>query len=258
MTVKYAQWWSQWRGSQDTEARDRLVEAYLWLVRYVSGRLMVGLPPQFEQEDVEGHGCFGLLEAINRYDPGRGVRFETYAIPWIRGSCLEGIRAQQWAPAMRRRVRELEKAQAQLEERLGRSPRPEELADELGISMQTLEKRIAEVGCVTVLSLDETFSGDDDSLNLGNCLADLASPDPEVLAESAERQQLLTAAIAGLPPQEQMVVTLYYYEGLLFREIAETLDLSPARISQLHSKAILRLRGKLARRKVLLVQGGAS
>lgn len=254
MAVQHEDLWVRWRQFRDIEARDRLVETYLWLIRYVAGRLMVGLPSHFDQGDVEGHGAFGLLEAVERYDPSRGVRFETYAIPWIRGACLEGIRAIQWAPAMRKRVRQMEKGQAELAKALGREPTPEELAHHLGLTLEELEQRINEAGTLSVLSLDESLLDDEgDGATRGEKLADPNAVDPGDASQLTERRELLAKAIDSLPEQERLVVSLFYYEGLLAKEISQLMNLSQARISQIHSRAILRLRGKLARMKSLLV-----
>jgi len=254
VAVKHEELWLRWRETRDREARDRLVEAYIWLIRYVAGRLMVGLPSHFDQDDVEGHGCFGLLEAIEKYDPGRGVRFETYAIPWVRGACLQGIRALQWAPALRKRVRQLEKAYGELEAALGREPSQEEVARALKISLADLEQRIAETGALSILSLEETLQDfDGDGANLGDKLADPNAEDPQLASQAAERREKLAMAIDTLPEQERMVVALFYYEGLLAREISDLLGISAARVSQVHSQAILRLRGKLSRMKELMV-----
>lgn len=254
MTVEYQELWQRWREQGDTAARDQLAERYIWLVRYVAGRLMVGLPAQFDQEDVEGYGCFGLLDALAKYDPARGVRFETYAIPWIRGACLKGIRAQQWAPALRKRVRELERAHGELAVRLGREPTQEELGRFMGLNPDELEQRMAEVGCLSVLSLDETLpDAEGDGSSLSDRLPDPDACDPEIAPQLAERRERLEKAIDSLTEQERLVVSLFYYEGLMAKEIAAVMGLSPARISQIHSRAILRLRGKLSRLKELMV-----
>lgn len=255
MEVKYLALWQAWRHDQDVGARDVLAERYLWLVRYTAGRLKMGLPAHFEQDDLEGYGCFGLLEALQRYDPSRGIRFEAYALPWIRGACLKGIRALQWAPTLRKRVRELELAQEFLAGSLGRDPDRGELAAYLGLSLAALDARIAETGCLSVISMEELlYHGDDgEGGRLGDRLADTNGPDPQAIPQDAERRECLAHAIDGLSEQERMVVALIYYEGLMAREIASLLDLSEARISHLHSRALLRLRGKLARHKETMV-----
>lgn len=254
MTVQYEALWQRWRQNHDTAARDELTRQYLWLVRYVAGRLMVGLPSHVEQADLEGHGCFGLLEAVSRYEPERGVRFETFAIPWIRGACLEGLRAMQWAPALRRRVRQLERTREELIAALGRDPTAEELAQQMGLTVEEVEKRLQEAGTLAVLSLDEAMAFEDGDANtLADRLADDGAEDPLAESEKEERRAVLARAIAGLSAQEQLVISLIYQEGLIAREVAEVLGLSQARVSQVHSKAILRLRGKLSRMKRDLV-----
>lgn len=255
MAAAHRDLWRRYREQRDPATREALAEAYLWLVRYVAGRLMMGLPPHVDQADLEGHGVFGLLDALDRYDPDRGVRFETYAIPWIRGAMLAGIRAAHWAPALLKRARRLEQAYQALEAQLGREPTDAELADHMGITLEELTRRQEELSCVTVLSLDEAFAGDPDGegAHLGERLADPEAPDPQEEAERSERREILARAVASLPEKERLVVTLYYHEGLTAQEIARILSVTPARISQLHSKAILRLRGKLSRLKAVLV-----
>ncbi|MGE5672593.1 MAG: FliA/WhiG family RNA polymerase sigma factor [Mycobacterium leprae] len=254
MSVEHEELWIRLRKNGDLAARDKLVEQYLWLVRYVAGRLMVGLPGHFDQADIEGYGSFGLLEAVQRFDYTRGIRFETYAIPWVRGACLKGVRAQQWAPAMRKRVRQLEQSQAELEQRLGRDATEEELGEHMGLTAAALQERIREAGCLSVLSLEESYvDAEGDGVSLADRLADPKAASPQEKSEEAEQRQILAAAIDGLPPQERLVVSLFYYDGLLAKEISELLNLSQARVSQLHSKAILRLRGKLSRIKRVLV-----
>lgn len=254
MNVQHQELWHRWRQSRDTAARDELTRIYLWLVRYVAGRLMIGLPAHVDGSDIEGHGCFGLLEAINRYEPERGVRFETFALPWVRGACLEGLRTMQWAPALRRRVRQLEKAREELLTTLGHEPTREELAEKLGLSPDEVDKRIQEAGTLAVLSLDEAQLAEEGEANsLADRLADENAADPLVESQLAERRAVLVRAIESLSEQEQLVISLIYHEGLMAREVAEVLGLSQARISQIHSKAILRLRGKLSRVKRDLV-----
>lgn len=255
MDVQHKDLWQRWRQSRDTAARDELTRTYLWLVRYVAGRLMVGLPSHLDQSDIEGHGCFGLIEAVNRFDPERGVRFESFAIPWIRGACFEGLKAMQWAPALRKRARQFERAHEELVTALGREPTREELAAHLDLTVAEVEKRLQEVGTLVVLSLDETYAYNDegDSASLRDRVSDENAPAPEVESELSEKRDLLARAIESLSEKERLVISLFYYEGLLAREISELLGLSQARISQIHTQAILRLRGKLSRMKKDLV-----
>lgn len=239
----------------DAGAREQAILHHLWLVRYVAGRLALGLPPQVDGADLESHGIVGLLDAADRYDPDRGVRFETYAIPWIRGAILAGLRANHWAPGLLRRARRLEEAYGELEALLQRAPTDAELARHMGIGVDELHLRQAELGCVTVLSLDERppEDADGEGTALLDRLADAGVVDPAAKAQETERREVVARALEVLNEKERQVITLYYYEGLTLQEIARVLALTPARISQIHSKAILRLRGKLGRLKALLV-----
>lgn len=253
--VQHGDLWHKYRRTRDTGARESLVLAYAPLVRYVAGRLALGLPPQVDLSDLESYGLFGLLEAIDRFDPGRGFKFETYAVTRIRGAIIDGLRAESWAPALKHKAKRLEAAYAEVESRLGKPPSDDELAAHLRISREELHKREAEVSAAVLISLDEPTSGnseESESLTVSDKLHDPSSPDPESEALLTERKEMLAESIERLPEKERLVVTLFYYEGLTAKEIAAVMSLSVARISQLHSKAILRLRGRLARAKQVL------
>lgn len=246
--------WRRYKEEGDPRAREELILAYAPLVRYLAGRLAVALPPQVELTDLESYGMFGLLEAVDRYDPRRGVKFETYATRRIRGAILDGLRAETWAPALKQKARELEEAYGRLEAELGRSPTDAELAAALGITPEELARREAEVGASVVLSLEDSFLGPDgESAPVADRLADDQGPDPVESALAEERREILAEAISRLSEKERLVITLFYYEGLTATEIAAVLGLSVARISQLHARAILRLRGRLARQKQYLM-----
>ncbi len=247
--------WQRYKEHQDPRTREELVLQYVHLVRYVAGRLAMGMPSQVEMDDLESYGLFGLLEAIDRYDPSRGVKFETYAMTRIRGSIIDGLRADTWAPALKQKAKQLEAAQANLETRLGREPTDEELAAELGMSVADLTRRRSEVAAGVLLSLDDAFAGGEDgeTVSVADRLHDPNSPNPEEEALFTERREILAQALEKLTEKERLVVTLFYYEGLTAKEIAMVLGLSVARISQLHSKAILRLRGRLSRIKQQLM-----
>lgn len=224
---------------------------YLPLVKQVAARTHLGLPRQVELGDLEGYGLQGLLEAVERYDPGRGVPFEPFAVQRIRGAILDALRKEAWAPQLLSRARQYQKCLAELEARLGRSPEPAELATALGVTVEQLAEREQEVAAAYLLSLDEP--GETQGEPLGHRVIDPTAPDPEGLMLLAERKEQLAAAIERLPERERLVITLFYYEELTPKEIAEVMGLSQARISQLRSKAILRLRGRLGRQKAQLL-----
>lgn len=248
-------WWHRFKTTGDTASREHLIVSYLPLVKYVAGRVSLGLPPHIEGADLESYGIFGLIDALQKFDPGRGFKFETYAIARIRGAIIDGLRSESWAPQLRQRARALEEAYVSLENRLGRSPTDAELAEFLGCSVEELARREAEMGALSVLSLDDmqAEAGEEDSRTLGEKLIDEKSPDPFGMVVGRELAEVLGEAIDRLPEKERLVVTLYYYEGLTAKEISQVMGLSAARISQLHSKAILRLRGRLSRSKASLL-----
>lgn len=237
--------WLRYKETRDSGARDALVELYLPLVRMVAGRLSMGLPSQVEVDDLESFGLFGLLEAMERFDPARGVKFETYASTRVRGAIIDGLRAETWAPALRQKARQLDEVENRLETQLGREPSDAEVAEGLGLTVKELHRRRGEVGAALLVSLDDVAPGDEDGLTIGDRLTDLESPDPEAEALYGERRMILAEAIETLTEKERLVITLFYFEGLTAKEVAQVLRLSVARISQLHSKALLRLRGRL-------------
>ncbi|MBE3590223.1 MAG: FliA/WhiG family RNA polymerase sigma factor [Firmicutes bacterium] len=251
-----AEAWQAYRQSQDAADKDALVERYLPLVKHVAGRLAVGLPQHIDPEDLYSYGVFGLLDAIAKFDPSRGVKFETYAYTRIRGSMLDGLRDMDWVPAsLRQKARQLERAYGELEARLGRAATDEEVAAALGMDPQALQELLRDVARVTVVSLDDaawSHEEGDGEVALQEIVADGRARDPLESAYLQERKRILAEAIDKLPPKERTVVALYYYEGLTATEIAHVMGLSVSRISQLHSKAILRLRGRLARQKEAL------
>lgn len=246
--------WQAYHDVRDGQAQEELVERYLPLVKYVAGRLAVGLPNHVDIEDLYGYGVFGLLDALRKFDPSRGVKFETYAFTRIRGAMLDGLREMDWVPAsVRQKARQLERTFGELESRLGRAATDEELAEAMGMDAPALAELLRDVSRVTVVSLDDAaWGGEEDGdseLPLQEVVADSRADDPLESARVQERKRLLAAAIDKLPPKERIVVGLYYYDGLTATEIARVMNLSVSRISQLHSKAILRLRGRLGRQK---------
>src|SRR4051794_35167434 len=242
--------WAEFKDSGDQRLRERLILHYSPLVKYVAGRVGVGLPPNIEQADLVSYGIFGLIDAIEKFDISRAIKFETYAISRIKGAIIDELRAIDWIPrSVRYKAREVEKAYASLEARLHRTPTEPEVAGELGIGLEDLHQIFSRVSFVNVVALDELLNvgGDKgDKLSLVDTLEDTKAEDPVAAFESEETKYLLAKAINQLPEREKIVVTLYYYEGLTLAEIGQVLGVTESRICQMHTKAVLQLRAKLA------------
>ena len=246
-----AQLWRDYKDTGDERLRERLILHYSPLVKYVAGRVGVGLPPNIEQADLVSYGIFGLIDAISKFDLERAIKFETYAISRIKGAIIDELRSIDWIPrSVRYKAREVEKAYAALEARLHRTPTEAEVAAELGIALEDLHTIFSQVSFVNVVALDELLtsgSGEKgDNLTLGDTLEDTKAEDPVQAFESEETKYLLAKAINTLPEREKIVVTLYYYEGLTLAEIGQVLGVTESRICQMHTKAVLQLRGKLS------------
>ena len=206
------------------EQRDQLIVHYSPLVKYVAGRVAVGLPQNVEQADLVSYGIFGLIDAIEKFDPGRGFKFETYAIARIKGTILDELRSIDWVPrSVRAKARSLEKAYAKLEGELHRTPTDAELADELDITDDQLQTMLGQISFVGLVALDEMLSGGDrgESATLGDTIAD-AGEGPVAAYEVEEMRHILADAINRLPEREKIVLTLYYYEGLTLAEIGRS------------------------------------
>ena len=245
-----AELWRQFKETKEERLRERLILHYSPLVKYVAGRVGVGLPPNIEQADLVSYGIFGLIDAIEKFDLERAIKFETYAISRIKGAIIDELRAIDWIPrSVRYKAREVEKAYAALEARLHRTPTEAEVAQELGIALEDLHTIFSQVSFVNVVALDELMSAGQergDKLSLVDTLEDTKAEDPVQAFESEETKYLLAKAINTLPEREKIVVTLYYYEGLTLAEIGQVLGVTESRICQMHTKAVLQLRGKLA------------
>jgi RNA polymerase sigma factor for flagellar operon FliA len=248
-----AQLWREYKQTGQERLRERLILHYSPLVKYVAGRVGVGLPPNIEQADLVSYGIFGLIDAIEKFDLERAIKFETYAISRIKGAIIDELRSIDWIPrSVRYKAREVEKAYAALEARLHRTPTEAEVAQELGIALEDLHQIFSQVSFVNVVALDEllTAGGEKgDKLSLVDTLEDTKAEDPVQAFESEETKHLLAKAINTLPEREKIVVTLYYYEGLTLAEIGQVLGVTESRICQMHTKAVLQLRGKLADQK---------
>ncbi len=245
--------WREFKDTGSTAVRERLILHYSPLVKYVAGRVGVGLPPNIEQADLVSYGIFGLIDAIEKFDLERAIKFETYAISRIRGAIIDELRAIDWIPrSVRHKAREVEKAYSSLEAKLHRTPTEAEVADELGIDLDDLHQIFSQVSFVNVVALDELLNvGGErgDKLSLVDTLEDPRTEDPVLAFETEETKFLLAKAINTLPEREKIVVTLYYYEGLTLAEIGQVLGVTESRICQMHTKAVLQLRGKIAEQR---------
>jgi RNA polymerase sigma factor for flagellar operon FliA len=240
--------WRQYRQNKDQRLRDRLILTYAPLVKYVAGRLGSGLPAHVDEGDLVSYGLLGLISAIERYDPDRDVKFETYAIARIKGSIIDELRQMDWVPrSVRARARDIERAISELEAKLGRAPTEEEIAAKLGVSQEDLNDSLLEISRTSIAALDElwTASSSGDQVALIDTIEDTQGPEPQQALAATETREALGEAIARLPEREKLVVTLYYYEELTLREIGEVLGVTESRVSQLHTKAILRLKARL-------------
>ncbi|MEY2967012.1 MAG: hypothetical protein RLY50_1062 [Actinomycetota bacterium] len=237
--------WAAWHGSRDQAAREWLVVHYASLVKFVAGRLAAGLPRSVDTGDLVSAGVFGLMGAIERFDPANGAKFESYAIPRIRGAILDGLRALDWVPrSVRSRARSVQDAIAALEHELGRSPSDDEIAAELKIDVAELESWLADIAAGSVGPLDHVALDDAQARTPGAGAG--ADGEPGRAIEEGELRDAMRAEIRRLPEREQAVLVLYYDDGLTLAEIGDALGVTESRISQIHTKAVLQLRSRLA------------
>jgi RNA polymerase sigma factor for flagellar operon FliA len=241
--------WRRYKSTGDERARERLVVAYAPLVKYVSGRMASGLPAHVEEADLISYGLVGLISAIERFELEREIKFETYAITRIKGAIIDELRSLDWVPrSVRARARAIEKANQKLEHQLQRAPTDEEMAAELDISVKEFQESLLQISTSTVAALDELWAVGDasgDQVSLLDTLTDENAPDPAAVMDQTDLKDRVADAIARLPEREKLVIALYYYENLTLREIGEVLGVTESRISQLHTKAVLRLRSRL-------------
>ena len=240
--------WEEFKATASATVRERLILHYAPLVKYVASRVATGLPASVEQADLVSYGMFGLIDALTKFEPARGNKFETYAIPRIKGAIIDELRAMDWVPrSVRFKAREIEKAYADLESMLKRAPSEREVAERLGVSLGELHDVISQISFVSVLALDELLAvGSDrgEHVSLMDTLAD-RTVDPTTGLEGQETRGLLAAAINSLSEREKIVVTLYYFEGLTLAEIGDILGVTESRVCQIHTKAVGQLRIQL-------------
>lgn len=248
--IQHLEVWRRYRRENCQDCRRQLVDLHARIVKYVAGRMAIGLPHYVEFNDLISAGLLGLLQAVDNFDPERGIKFETYAIPRIRGAILDELRSQDWFPrSLRRKAKMLEEAYGTLEVQLGRPATDAEVAKRLSIDISELDGIMGEVAVATIVSLDADTSGDDseNSTSLGDYLADSRTDDIEKVIARQEMKDLIGARMAELPEKEQLVLVLYYYEELTLKEIGEILDVTESRVCQIHTRAIMRLKGKIDR-----------
>jgi RNA polymerase sigma factor for flagellar operon FliA len=223
--------------------------AYSPLVKYVAGRMSSGLPAHVDEADLISYGLGGLIFAIERFDLSREIKFETYAITRIRGAIIDELRSLDWVPrSVRARAREIERVNMKLESRLQRAPTDEEMAVELKVNVEEFHEALLQISNSTIVALDELWNVSDssgDQVSLLDTIPDHGAPDPQSVVDQGELRDRIADAIAALPEREKLVIALYYYENLTLREIGEVLGVTESRVSQLHTKAVLRLRSKL-------------
>ncbi len=234
--------WTRWLNRRNPAARDHLIVHYSPLVKFVAGRVGSGLPSSVDRGDLVGSGVIGLIDAMERYDPGHGVKFETFAVPRIRGAIYDGLRKLDWAPrAVRSQARSVSTAISELEHEAGRAPTDDELAAHLGISAAELTTWLSAIATSTVGPLDRAIEAGGEPAALDGP----GSESPSAVVEDHELSQIMRAEIRKLPEREKLVLSLYYDEGLTLAEIGQVLGVSESRVSQIHTKSVLHLRSRL-------------
>jgi RNA polymerase sigma factor for flagellar operon FliA len=240
--------WQKYRKTRDLKIREDFIKQYAPLVKYVAGKLAVGMPANVEFDDLVGFGVFGLLDAIEKFEPEKNVKFKTYAVTRIRGAIFDELRSIDRVPrSVRQTAREVEEAIGTLEAQLGRSATDQEIASSMGIDQKEYQKILMKISGTSILSLSDVwFTGDEnDKVSIGDSIEAPASLNPDVIVEKDEIRRVIVEAISELPDKEKKILVLYYYEDLTLKEIGQVLEVTESRVSQLHTKAILRLRSKL-------------
>ncbi len=240
--VDIEQMWQLWFDRRDPIARDRIIVHYSPLVKFVAGRVGAGLPSSVDSGDLVSAGVFGLIDAVERFDPERGVKFETFAVPRIRGAVFDGLRSLDWVPrSVRSRAREVEGAFTELEGRLGRAPTDEELSVHLKLSKPEFQKWLSSIASTTVGPLDRALVAGSEVRPITGDVPD----SPAAVVEEGEVRRLVKAEVRRLPDREKLVLSLYYDDGLTLAEIGTVLGVTESRVSQIHTKAVLHLRARL-------------
>jgi len=242
--------WHQYKVKGSESARDALIMQYVHLVKYAAGRIAIGLPSHIEIDDLFAAGLMGLIQAVEKFDPSRNIKFETYAIPRIKGAMLDELRSQDWFPrSIRHKAKLLETVLADLERKLGRAVTDQDIVEYLNISLDEYYRMLDDVAITNLISLDQTISSNSDGLYsiVGNSLPQANAMDPCDEIEEKELYEIVRDTLDTLPEKERLVLTLYYYEELTLKEIGKVLKVSESRVCQLHTKAMLRLKGRITR-----------
>ena len=238
--------WERFKNDGDQRAREGLILHFSPLVKFVAGRLGSGLPRNVDPGDLVSYGTFGLIDAIDKFEPERGYKFETYAVNRIKGAILDELRALDWVPrSVRARAREIQRSMSELEHSLQRTATEQELADHMGMPVETLRDQLGELSTLGFVALDELLNPDErDSAAVGDVVPDVKAFDPSGTFEKEETRYLLADSINLLPERDRLVVTLYYFEGLTLSEIGTVLNVTESRVCQIHTKAVLSLRNR--------------
>ena len=246
--------WLRFKRRKDQKARDQIINHYAYLVKITAGRVVTSLPPNLDRDDLVSAGVMGLIKAVDQFDTGRQVKFETYAIALIRGAILEMLREEDWVPrSVRDNVKVLERTYYKLEVALGRPATEDEVAADMNMTADDLQKLLVNTSRANVMSLDDVImggGGESERLHLTDVLQD-ESANVVGDVESGAMKEALGAGIDRLPDRERLVISLYYYEGLTFKEIGKVLTVSESRVYQLHTQAVIRMRGYLQRDTIL-------
>lgn len=247
--------WREYKDTGNPTIRERIILKYSSFVKYVAGRMAINLPSNVDYDDLVSYGIFGLLDAIEKFDPDRNVKFKTYAKTRIRGAILDELRVLDWTPrSIRQKSKQLEKAMLELEAHLGREPTDEEICAQLGMTVKELHRLYEDTKQSLMMSLDEGDPEGEGNVSRKDFLEDVQLITPEKNAEKNELKRILAEEITKLSERERLVIVLYYFEQLTSKEIGKILGVSDSRISQLHTKAVLRLRGRLAKLRSVLVE----
>ncbi|GHU70296.1 RNA polymerase sigma factor WhiG [Spirochaetia bacterium] len=240
--------WQEYRQNRDPKIRETFIKQYAPLVKYVAGKIAVGMPHNVEFDDLVGFGTFGLIDAIDKFDPEKNVKFKTYAVTRIRGSIFDELRSNDWVPrSVRQKTREVEDAIGSLEAQLGRPATDQEIASSMGMSEDEYLKTMRKISGTSILSLNDVwFSGDEnDKVSIGDSIESPSSLNPDEIVVKDEVRRVIAESLTELPEKEKQILVLYYYEDLTLKEIGQVLKVTESRVSQLHTKAITRLRSKL-------------